>query len=310
MNTKKIVVAGANGQLGKLVCDMLLSRAAKDGQAVQVVGLKRRSATQASEAGSAATDFGQLAVESIDYDNEDELKRICQGAYCVVSTLLGVEDVIVGVQSRLLKAAIAGGARRFIPSDYSIDFFALPKGSNRNFDLRLQFHELADQMVRQAASKIEITSVFQGAFTDLLASGWVLLDYKKGQVIYFGSAETQMDFTSRANTAEFTAAAALDDNPTPQKLLIAGVRLTPEAAQQLVKRVTGADFKLKQVLPVKMLRVVIAIMRFFNPARGNPMPLWVGMQYGYCQALGTAVPRKLNNDRYPGIEWDGVESVI
>lgn len=310
MNTKKIVVAGANGNLGKLVCEALIARAEKEGQSVQVIGLTRKGTANVTDKVPFASTEQQLVIESVDYDSDEDLKRVCEGAYCVISVLLGVEDVVVAIQSRLLNAAIACNVRRFIPSDFSIDFFVLPKGSNRNFDWRLQFHELADRMVKQSQSDIEITSVFQGGFTDLLASGWVLLDYKKNNVTYFGSPDTSMDFTSRKNTAEFTAAAALDNNPTPRKLLIAGIRLTPKKAQQIANRVTGASFKLKHVMTVKMLRMVIAVMKFFNPATNNPMPLWVGMQYGYCQALGAATPRQIDNDRYLGIDWDGVEDII
>lgn len=310
MNTKKIVVAGANGKLGILVCEALITQAKNDGQAVQVIGLVRKKG--ANEIPNTLTESTgqQLIIEPVDYDNEQDLKRVCEDAYCVISALLGVEDVVVGIQSRLLNAAIAANVRRFIPSDFSVDFFVLPKGSNRNFDLRLQFHELADQIVKQSKSDIEITSIFQGAFTDLLASGWVLFDYKKSNITYFGSPDTKMDFTSRENTAVFTAAAALDSDRTPKKLFISGVRLTPKEAEQIATRVTGVSFKLKHVMSLKMLRVVIAIMKFFNPAKNNPLPIWVGMQYGYCQALGTATPQHLDNDRYQGIEWDGVEDVI
>ena len=128
-----------------------------------------------------------LTIEPIDYGNKDDLKRVCNGAYCVVSALQGLEDVIVGVQLRLLTAAIAGNVQRFIPSDFALDFNKLPKGANRNFDFRLQFHKAADSLIQQSKSSIKLTSVYQGAFTELLASGRFLFDFKKRQITYFGS---------------------------------------------------------------------------------------------------------------------------
>jgi hypothetical protein len=236
---------------------------------------------------------------------------VCAGADCVVSALQGHEDVIVGVQSRLLNAAIKASARRFIPSDFSLDFTKLPVGANRNFDLRRTFHQRADQLIQKSNSTIQLTSIFQGALTELLGSGWVLLDYKKLRVTYFGSADTVMEFTTTANTAEFTAAVALDPNPTPRKLLIAGTRLTPKETQEVAKSVTGVDFKLKRLMSVGMLHTVIALMRFFKPGRKDEvMPMWVGMQYGYCMALGVASPERLDNDRYQGIRWAGPDEVI
>jgi hypothetical protein len=105
--------------------------------------------------------------------------RACEGASCVISTLQGLEEVIVDVQTRLLDVAIEQKVRRFIPSDFSADFTKLADGSHRNFDLRRRFHKAARGLIDRSLSPIEITSIFQGGFTELLGSGWVLFDYKK-----------------------------------------------------------------------------------------------------------------------------------
>ena len=309
---KIIVVAGATGTLGKLVCDSLSSRAQGAGQPVLVRGLVRKSGTNATAfAPEGTTSDQQLVIEPVDYASDDDLNRVCSGAYAVVSALQGSDDVLVGVQSRLFRAAVKNGVRRFIPSDYSFDFTKLPAGSNRNSDTRLDFHAAADRIAQDTKSLIEFTSVFQGAFTELLGSGRILLDFAKRRVTYFGSPDTVMEFTTWKDTAEYTAAVALDPNRTPRKLLIAGLRLTPKQAQQLVARVTGIDLELKRMMSVGMLRAVIALVRFFKPGRkDDPMPLWVGMQYAYCMALGVASPEHLDNDRYPGLRWTGADDVI
>ena len=64
------------------------------------------------------------------------------------------------MQSRLLLAAIKNGVRRFVPTDYSLDFTKLPLGTNRNFDMQLTFHEAADRLIAQSQSNIEFTSIF------------------------------------------------------------------------------------------------------------------------------------------------------
>ena len=310
-----IVVAGAQGNLGKLVCEALLARARLAGQDVLVRGLVRKGRTSTPSSPTAAMPTGaadpRLVIEPVDYASDDDLRRVCAGAYAVVSTLQGLEEVIVGVQSRLLKAAIAQNVRRFIPSDFSGDFTKLPEGSHRNFDLRRRFHQAADGIIRQSQAKIEFTSIFQGGFTELLGSGWVLFDYKKRQVGYFGSPDAVMEYTTWQNTAEFAAAVALAPNPTPRYLYIAGQRMTPREAQQIAKQVTGADFALKRVMPTWLLGGVIKLMKFFKPGKPDEvMPLWVAMQYGYCSALGVMSPARLDNERYPGIQWTGVNAVI
>ena len=70
------------------------------------------------------------------------------------------------------------------------------------------------------------------------------------------------------------------------------------------------DFKLKRLMSVGMLRVMISMMKFFRPGKKDEtMPVWVGMQYGYCMALGLS-PSRLDNDRYKGIQWTRVDDVI
>ena len=186
----------------------------------------------------------------------------------------------------------------------------LPEGANRNFDTRRAFHRKAEELIRDAKSSIELTSIFQGAFTELLGSGRILFDFAKRRVTYFGSPDTVMEFTTWKDTAEYTAAVALDPNPTPRKLLVAGQRLTPRQAQQLATRVTGVEFASKRMMSVGMLSVVISLVRFFKPGKNEPMPMWVGMQYAYCMALGVASPERLDNDRYPGIHWTGADDVV
>lgn len=308
-----VVVAGAQGALGQLVCEALLDRARREGIDLEVRGLARRKGGAPSVGAAAGGPGGRqrLARVEVDYASRAELDRACEGATCVVSTLQGIGDVIVDVQRRLLEAAVAAGVRRFIPSDFSGDFTRLPPGSHRNFDLRRRFHEAAAEVIAASSSPIELTSIFQGGFTELLGSGWVLFDYKKRRVNYFGSADAEMEFTTWGNTAEFTAAVALDPRPTPRFLYPAGRVITPREAQALARRVTGADFALTRVMPTAALRVVIALLRVFKPgAKGEVMPLWVAMQYGYCGALGLMSPPRNDNDRYPDIAWQGVEDVV
>jgi len=297
----KIVVAGAQGKLGKLIVEALHARSKAKGQDVQIVGLARRKDDQSSASGVVATDY-----------SEQELARLCEGAHTVVSALQGLEDVIVGVQSSLLRAAIACKVSRFIPSDFSLDFTNLPDGLNRNLDLRRHFHREAEAIIAQTGSRIQLTSLYQGGFTELLASGWVVFNYEKRQVVYFGQPDAPSAYTTWKNTAEYTAAVAMDANETPRSLHIAGTCLTPQEAVDVAKRATGADFALSKPMPLWALRAVIVLLRFFKPGEpGDLMPIWQGMQYAYCGALPEAAPKKeLDNDRYDGIEWTGPEQIV
>jgi hypothetical protein len=67
---------------------------------------------------------------------------------------------------------------------------------------------------------------------------------------------------------------------------------------------------MKRMMSVRMLRLVIALIKFFKPEKDKTMPLWVILQYAYSMALGPTLPEHLDNERYRGIEWTGVEDIV
>jgi hypothetical protein len=137
----------------------------------------------------------------------------------VVSPLQGLRDVIVEAQTVLLDAAIKADVRRFIPSDYSIDFTKFPPGENRNLDLRRDFHKRLDK------STISATTIYM---------------FKLKRVLYWGDADQRMDFTTIDDTAAFTASAALDPS-TPRFVRIAGDQLSARELTAVVSEVTGGE---------------------------------------------------------------------
>ncbi|RYE28639.1 MAG: NAD-dependent epimerase/dehydratase family protein, partial [Sphingobacteriaceae bacterium] len=195
---KKILVAGATGDLGGRIVKALLSKNA------EVIALVRHGADQTKTDQLAA--IGATVIKA-DTNNFDEVKKACTGVSCVVSALAGLHDVIVDAQTLLLNAAVAAGVPRFIPSDYSTNFTNLPEGENRNFDLRKQFHQKLDQ------TNIAYTSIFIGAFSDILMYGTPLYNLKNNTIGFWGeNPDFKLDFTTKDNTAAYTAAVALDDS--------------------------------------------------------------------------------------------------
>ena len=81
-------------------------------------------------------------MRETDYESVDELASCLRDVDVVVSALAGLDDVIVGAQGRLVRAASMAGVSKFVPSDFSIDYRRLPVGGgNRNLDMRREFHE-------------------------------------------------------------------------------------------------------------------------------------------------------------------------
>jgi hypothetical protein len=203
-----------------------------------------------------------VTIASVDWSSAFEVAAACSGAACVVSALQGLRDVIVETQSVLLDAAIKAGVPRFIPSDYSIDFTKFPPGENRNLDLRRDFHKRLDK------TSISATTIFNGAFADMLTGQMPLILFKLKRVLYWGDADQRMDFTTMDDTATFTACAALDPS-TPRFLRIAGDQLSARELTAVASEVTGKKFRLFRAGGLGMLGALIKVAARSLPERRN-----------------------------------------
>ena len=294
MDDSIVVVAGATGNLGRRIVKALLGRGASVKALVRHgTGLDKLERLQ--ELGATIT--------SVDFRIASQLTLACSGASCVVSALQGLRDVIVETQTVLLDAAIKAGVLRFIPSDYSIDFTRFPLGENRNLDLRKEFHERLDR------ASISATTIFNGAFTDMLTGQMPLILFRLKRVLYWGNADQRMDFTTIDDTAAFTASAALDPS-TPRFLRIAGDQLSARELTMIVSEVTGKEFRLFRAGGLGMLGLLIKIARVVAPGRKELYPAWQGMQYMRNMFDGRAKLEPLDNDRYPGIRWTAARDVL
>lgn len=239
----------------------------------------------------------------VDFHNASELAKSCEGATCVVSALSGLHYVMVGIQSLLLNAVVAAGVPRFIPSDFAIDFTNLPYGKNRNLDFRKEFKERLDK------APIAATSVLCGMFADLLTGQAPIVLFPIKKVMYYGNPNQLMDFTTIQNTADYTAAAALD--PTaPRYLRIAGDVLDAYGLKEAASKATGEEFKLLRVGGLSLLNTIIRITKALTPASKEVFPAWQGMQYMRDMFSGLPKLEPLDNDRYPEIKWTTVAEVL
>jgi nucleoside-diphosphate-sugar epimerase len=294
MNGSTIVVAGATGNLGGRIVRALVKRG------TSVKALVRQGT--APEKLDRLQELG-ITIASVDFSSPSQLTLACSGASCVVSALAGLRNVIVEAQTVLLDAAIEAGVPRFIPSDYSIDFTKFPPGENRNLDLRRDFHQRLDK------TSIAATTIFNGAFADMLTGQMPLILFKLKRVLYWGDGDQRMDFTTMDDTAAFTASAALDPS-TPRFLRIAGDQLSARELTAVASEVTGQKFRLFRAGGLGMLRTLIKVARTVAPGEKELYPAWQGMQYMRNMFDGRAKLEPLDNDRYPGIRWTTARDVL
>lgn len=289
-----ITVAGGTGNLGGRIIRDLIKR----GAAVRAI-VRWETDPEKTEK------LKKLGAEviSVDMSNPEELKRACEGTSCVVSALSGLHETIVDAQTQLLDAAIAAGVPRFIPSDFAADFTRLAEGDNRNFDLRKEFHKTLDK------SPIAATSIMNGAFADILTYDTPIYDFRNYTVGYWGDkADWKMDFTTMDNTADYTAAAALDSE-TPRVLRIAGFQVSPKDLVKIGGEVKGKEFKLVSMGSLEDFAAANKKDRAANPeGEREVFPDWQGKQY--LHSMFSVHHETLDNDRYPDVEWTNAVDVI
>jgi uncharacterized protein YbjT (DUF2867 family) len=203
---KTIVVVGATGNLGGKIVNALVARGADVRAMVRLETDKAKRDALAQKG---------VSVIAVDMQSSAEMAKHCRGADCIVSALAGLRETVIDTQKKVAEAAVEANVPRFIPSDYSSDFTNLREGGNRNLDLRREFHQYL------STTPLKVTTIFNGAFMDLLTTDMPLILFKQRRILCWGNPDQILEFTTTDNIAECTAEAALDDH-TPRFLCIAG----------------------------------------------------------------------------------------
>jgi nucleoside-diphosphate-sugar epimerase len=291
---KIILVAGATGHLGLKIVKALRNK-----------NVEIRALVRLNSSNEKIQELERLGatIYSVKQWDLEELKNSCLGVSCVVSSLAGLREVVVDAQKVLLDAAISAGVPRFIPSDYSLDFTNFSHGENRNLDLRREFHTYLD------STSISATSIFNGAFADLLTNEMPMILFKQKMILYWGNANYRWGFTTMDNTAEFTANVALDSS-SPRYLRIAGDQINPREVRNVTSEITGQKFRLFRPGGKVFLGIIIKIARKLAPAEKELYPAWQGMQYMHNMIDERSKIEKLDNDRYPEVRWTSVKDVL
>lgn len=292
--TTTVLVAGGTGDLGGRIVRELLRLDTR----VRVL-TRPGSDTAHRRYG----DEERVDVVEAAYSDPAALVTAVSGAETVVSALSGVRPVIVDAQRALLRAAVDGGASRFVPSDYSADYRRIAPGSNRNFELRREFAADVD------AAAIRATSVLNGAFTDMLTGQAPMVSFGGKRVLFWSSPDQILDFTTKDDVARIVAAVALDAD-APRVVEVAGDRVTARDVASTLSRLTGTPFRLQWAGTTGSLAVMSGAMRRLAKDSDETFPAWQGMQYFVSMFSGDAQLLHVRNDRYGDHTWTTVEDVL
>lgn len=293
MNTT-ILVAGATGNLGGKIINALLEKN------VTVMAIVR---LETSSEKILILENKEVKVFQVDMSNKHEIAKVCQNVDCIISALSGLKETIIDIQKKLLDGAILAKVPRFIPSDFSIDFTNLVEGKNRNLDFRRNFHKYLAQ------SDIKATTIFNGAFMDLLVTDMPLILFAIKRILCWGNPTQNMEFTTTFNVAEFTANAALENN-SPRYLRIAGDSLNCNQFVQLATEITEKKYKLFRPGNINVFNFLIKFTKFMSPKSDDLYPAWQGMQYMRDMMEGRIVFQTYDNNRYEEMKWTSIKEFL
>lgn len=292
--SKRILIAGATGNLGGKIVDELLKCGA------EVIAITRLD--RDGEKIENLTKKG-VTVHKIDMQDPKEIAKYCENIHCVVSALSGLKEVIIDAQVKLLEAAVMAKVPRFIPSDFSIDYTNLIPGQNRNLDLRRDFHAIIDQ------SPIKATSIFNGAFMELLTGDMPLIINKYNRILAWGNPDQKMEFTTTFNIASFTSRVALEDE-TPRHMHIAGSVMSSNDFVELITKLTNQPFKILHPGSIGLFNFMIKLTKLFVPGKTELYPPWQGMQYMRDMMEGRVKVTNYYNNKYLDIHWTSSDEYL
>ena len=284
-----VLVVGSTGMLGFKIVSALL---AKGNFAVRAMvhsnsdsDAENQQKIEAMKAKGAAIVEGNLMQPAT-------LLLVCEGVDVIVSAV-GNNDVTVPGQKNLIDAAKQQGVKRFIPSDYSVDYRKLDYGDNDNLDKRKEVFEYLQQ------SGLEYTLILNGAFMDNVGTPYMpQFDLEHQTFRYWGDGETPLDFTTTDDTAKYVAEAVTDPDLANTALEVAGDVLTAKQLKAAYEEVTGQPLAEKPLGSVAELQAWIAAKK---PSASSPIE-YVPQQYEYTMVSGKGKLDRIQNDRYPQIK--------
>jgi uncharacterized protein YbjT (DUF2867 family) len=286
-NKLTVLVAGSTGMLGTKIVSALLDKGDINVRAMvrssNDTNPKNRQKIDAMKA------KGAMLVEA-DAMQLETLLPVCTGVDVVVSAI-GNNEVTVPGQKNLIDAAKQQGVKRFIPSDYSIDYRKLDYGDNDNLDKRKEVFEYLQH------SGLEYTLVLNGAFMDSIAY-MPLFDLEHETFQYWGDGETPMDLTTTDDTAKYVAEAVSDPSLANTALEVAGDTLTAKQLKASYEAATGKHLVEKQLGSIAEMQASIAKKK----ASAKSIEEYVYDQYMYGMLSGKGKLDRIEDDRYSNIK--------
>ena len=288
-NKTTVLVIGSTGMLGTKIINALLEKGETEVRAMVRLGSYDKEDNRKSIDAMKAK--GAIIVEG-DLMKPDTLSSVCEGVDVIVSAV-GNNQATVPGQKNAIDAAKKQGVKRFIPSDFSVDYRKLDYGDNDNLDMRKEVLEHLHK------SGMEYTLILNGAFMDIIPTPFMPeFDLENNVFRYWGDGDTAVDMTTTEDTAKYTAEAVSDASLVNTALEVAGETLTMKQLQSAYEAATGKKLETKHMGSVTDLESWIE-----NKKQTAESPLeYIPQQYEYVMVSSKGKLDNIQNSRYPHIK--------
>jgi len=288
VNQLPILIAGATGQLGALVTRHALANPNLQVNILVRAPTKQPELTSQVQAAGGKVHKGDLA-------NPETLKNVTQGIHTVISLITGTDDKItVDGQIALIEDSIDNGVKRFVPSDFGVDY------------TNISDEELLASFV--TAYKVKLNKYLNKTSIPLLrfypGSIAETFFYVLSQGHAYWGDDIRHNITSYDNTARLVVAAVARPELTG-RITYSGSNHTVQELQEIYNRVRGSNVELKKAGSLEDLRKLTASKK----SEGD------NQTAGFLALLSVIYDQrskfpKTDNDKFPEVKGTSLEEFL
>ena len=290
MTTKPMVLLVGTGLLGSQIAYAILNKGAMELRILVRPGSLSDPAK--SEKLDAFRTKGATFVEG-DIMSPASLPAAVAGVEAVISAIGNDPASYIAGQTNLLEASEQAGVKRFMPSDFTLDYHKLDYGDNFNIDMRKQFFEVLQH------SSVPYVSVNNGSFIEVLTSPFIdTIDVETETFKYWGTGEQPADFTAIADVAQYVAEVIADPSLINVTLEFVGEVATFKQLREAYEAATGRTLSERYLGSINELKASIEADRTAD----RPAFEYLGRQYLWGMESGKGKLTQIANDRYPQIK--------
>ncbi|KAF5712790.1 isoflavone reductase like [Fusarium mundagurra] len=283
-----ILIAGITGMVGQTLARYALE------EGYQIRGLSRNPDKLNADIASKLESF----VACPDFLDKSYLAKAVKGVDTVIAALPPVPSIIGAGQLALLLEAEKAGVKVFHAASWNFDWTKLALGDHETYDAYIAFKRLAE-----LSSSLKPIYGFTGAILDYSlihiknAGRPSLVNAEARSVVYFGTGEERMSFTTLDDLAKYTLLTINDQDIIKRGVYyVESSHCTMPELADIYGKVRGYEMK-KQCFGGKAeLQVML------QQARENIGPLhadkYIDLAYGIAFLNGKAVIDPVDSERW------------